>query len=142
MDPSQKVKEAPKDAKYYSAVSAAAANPDSQKDTGKPKITGTQKDVPKTQTAPLSKQFPLQPSAESAAQDQEEIKEAKRKGGAKPGDLAMAKPAKDPEDGKAQDQHGDAESLARPRPRTWCKRARQCPCPAGRSTRMEASNAS
>ena len=42
VDPSQVVKEAPKNAKYYSSQNARAANPDAKVETEKPKIDGTQ----------------------------------------------------------------------------------------------------
>src|SRR5208283_2498900 len=63
VDPALANKDAPKNAKYYSAQNSRAANPDADKDTGAPKIDGSQEHVPKTENTPRQTAFPLQPSA-------------------------------------------------------------------------------
>jgi outer membrane biosynthesis protein TonB len=63
VSPAQATTEAPKDARFYSSKNSLAANPDATKDTGQPKIDGTQKQAVKTQDVPHEKFVPLQPSA-------------------------------------------------------------------------------
>jgi outer membrane biosynthesis protein TonB len=46
--PEQATSEPPKDPKFYSSASSIAANPDPQKETGVPRIDGSQDKVPKT----------------------------------------------------------------------------------------------
>ncbi|MCU0784101.1 MAG: hypothetical protein MUF81_08670 [Verrucomicrobia bacterium] len=106
VNPQHAVTEPPKNAKYYSSHSSKAANPDANRVTDTPKITGTQTQVPKTEDVPREKFEKLQPSP-PAAQDQSE---AKPKPTLSPGDLTMAKPDLNP-----RTDNGDAE---RPRPRT------------------------
>jgi len=116
--PEQAVAAPPKEAKFYSNKNAVAANPEANRDADMPKITGTQKQVIKTETAPREKYVPLQPSpppAPKAAQAQEE---AKPKPAQPPGDLAMAKP----EPTLRKDEGSEAQA----RPRTLEEaRARQ-----------------
>jgi len=104
--PQNATTEPPKNAKYYSSHSSRAANPDANRDTDAPKITGAQTQVAKTEDAPREKFEKLQPSP-PAAQDQPE---ARPKPKLSPGDLTMAKPDLNPRTDK-----GDAEQ---PRPRT------------------------
>jgi outer membrane biosynthesis protein TonB len=98
VSPDQETPEPPKDAKFYSDKNSMAANPDADKESDTPKITGKQTDVPKTQDVPREKTFTtLQPTpppidpppVEQAPQEQEE---QKPKPTALPGDLTMAKP--------------------------------------------------
>ena len=119
VDPSQAVVEPPKDAKYYSARSTKAANPDPQANTDKPKIDGTQVHVIETQDIPRTKQFPLQPSPPKETAPAEEKPETKPEPQPKkdqaPGDLALltkpSKPADPPE-------HQRPHTLAEVRPMT------------------------
>jgi outer membrane biosynthesis protein TonB len=107
VDPAQTVAEAPKDAKYYSAHSTQAANPDATTDTGAPKIDGAQTHVVQTQDNPRTRQFPLQPAPpkeapppEPPAEKPEPKPEPKPETPPTPGDLAMVKipaPPKTPE---------------------------------------------
>jgi len=98
--------EAPKNPKYYSSHNSQAANPDADRDTDIPKITGTQTQVAKTEDVPRVKYEKLQPAL-PAAQDQPE---ARPKPTLAPGDLTMAKPDLNP-----RIDQGNAE---RRRPRT------------------------
>jgi hypothetical protein len=115
VDPAVATPEPPKNAKYYSSKNSVAANPNPMIETQQPKIDGTQTHVAKTESVPRTKQFPLQPSAPKAPapQKSQETAEAqpKPKGGLKPGDLAMAKPAEKPDDGKADTDKGDTPAI-------------------------------
>ncbi len=106
VNPEQAVTEAPKNAPFYSSRSSVAANPDANRDTDTPKITGTQTQVPKTEDVPREKFEKLQPALPAPQPEPE----AKPKPTMAPGDLAMAKP-----DLNVRTETGDAE---RPRPRT------------------------
>jgi hypothetical protein len=113
VDPSQAVKEAPKNAKYYSSQNAKAANPDAQVQTDQPKIDGTQTHVPKTQNADKPKAFPLQPMPKPSPKEGQA--EAKEKAAPKVGDLAMAKPAEKPAEKPADAEVGEPPKHVRPR---------------------------
>ena len=110
----QATADAPPDAKYYSDKSSRAANPDADKDTGIPKITGTQEQIPKTedtQRNPFDRLMPTpaQPAAPQA--------EAKAKPAQPVGDLTMAKPEFNP--------RLDVGPAERPRPRTLAEARRR-----------------
>lgn len=112
VSPAQAVAEPPKEAKFYSDKNSRAANPDANKDTDTPRITGTQKEVVKTEDVPREKNVPLQPApppplvpAAKVAQE-----EAKPKPAYTPGDLTMAKPEPALRTDTGQETH--------PRPRT------------------------
>lgn len=62
--------EPPKEAKYYSDKNSRAANPESDKDSNVPKLTGTQKVVPKTEDVPR----PVKAEPKPPAQPQPEQK--------------------------------------------------------------------
>ena len=62
VDPAAAVKEAPKDAKYYSSQNSKAANVEAKVETQAPKIDGNQTHVPKAENVVKPKAFPLQPS--------------------------------------------------------------------------------
>src|SRR5450432_1737065 len=47
VDPDQVSPDAPKDAKYYSSKNSRAANPEADRDSNQPRLTGKQPDVPK-----------------------------------------------------------------------------------------------
>ena len=113
VNPANASAEPPKNATHYSSVNAQAANPDVDKESNLPKITGEQKHVIQTEDVPRNKPVPLQPApiAPPAAEPQEE---AKAKPAQPRGDLAMAKPEPKPDPKPAKDP-GEAP---RPRPRT------------------------
>src|SRR6267154_1966209 len=110
-DPTQAVKDAPKDAKYYSAQNSRAANPDAQIDTGVPKIEGTQTHVPKAETTDKSRSMPLQPSPPKNSSPAE----SQSKGGQKPGDLAMARVAPNPDQSRGENDNTPVVTHQRPR---------------------------
>lgn len=91
VNPDQAVAQAPKEAKYYSNKNAVAANPEAKLDTDTPRITGTQKQVVKTEDVPREKFTPLQPT-KPVAKEKPAQEELKAKPAYTPGDLAMAKP--------------------------------------------------
>ena len=115
VDPAQASDEVPKDTKYYSAVNSVAANRNTSKDTGQPKLEGIQNLVLKTKDSDRAKPSQPPPKAPVVAQpleagvDQKPTrpKDIAKVGPApeetpkpqtearpelKPGDLAMAKP--------------------------------------------------
>jgi outer membrane biosynthesis protein TonB len=108
VSPAQAAADPPKDAKFYSDKNSRAANPQADKDTDMPKITGTQTQVVKTEDAPRQKSVPLQPSRPTQ-QSQEEQTEQRAKPAQAPGDLAMAKPDLTPRKDQGEAEH------ARPR---------------------------
>jgi outer membrane biosynthesis protein TonB len=93
---------APPNAKFYSDKNSKAANPEADKDTDVPRITGQQTQVAKTEDVPREKFVPLQPSR-PAQPAQEEQLAIKAKPTQAPGDLTMAKP-----DLKPRPDEGDA----------------------------------
>jgi len=122
VDPAATTTEAPKNATHYSSHNSVAANPDTLFDTPLPKLNGAQTHVPKTESAPRTKNFPLQPSFNKPA-NTDDAAESKPKGGQKMGDLAMAKPSREATDSP---EPGDAEIQPHQRPRTLEEaRARQ-----------------
>jgi hypothetical protein len=123
----QATADAPPDAKYYSDKSSRAANPEADKDTGIPKITGVQEQIVKTEDTQRHPFDRLMPTPAQPAPPQEEVK-------AKPaqpvGDLTMNKPDFNPRPGL-----GAAE---RPRPRTLQEaRARLENAPPGEKMKQE-----
>jgi hypothetical protein len=112
VNPAVATTEAPKDATFYSDKNSKAANPEAEKETNVPKITGTQTQVVKTEDVPRQKEFvPLQPARPQPPQPKaEDLPEVKAKPKEAPGDLTMAKPDLNPrkDEGKAE----------QPRPRT------------------------
>lgn len=103
--PHQAVAEPPKNPKFYSSRDSQAANPDMDRDTGVPKITGTQTQVPKTEDVPREKFEKLQPALPPATPAESEPRPTLT-----PGDLTLARP-----DASARPGAGEGE---RPRPRT------------------------
>ena len=98
--------EPPKNAKFYSDKNSQAANPNADRDTGVPKITGKQTEIVKAEDVPRT-DFKLQPSLVPADRDQT-AEEARPK--PPPGDLVMAKPQENP--------LPDTGMAEQPRPRT------------------------
>ncbi len=99
VSPAQASAEAPKEAKYYSAVNSIAANPDANKETNIPKIDGTRTEIVRTETVRPSVAKPLQPAVvpqpleRPAERTVEPVEEVKPKPTLAPGDLTMAKPS-------------------------------------------------
>ena len=119
VDPSLAAKEAPEDAKFYSAVSTVASNP-KPADTDSPSIEGTQKDFLKvTPNRPLRAK-PLEPTP-SQAEELSKASELASKPRPEPkpvGDLALAKP-QDKKSVASENQSTTtkgAERSAKPRP--------------------------
>ena len=103
--------EPPKDAKFQSSRNSLAANPEADKDTGIPKITGERTDVIKTEDLPKTEVVKLQPILPPVAPPApQEIPEETPKPKLAPGDLTVAKPDPQPRTGEG--------TTERPRPRT------------------------
>jgi hypothetical protein len=90
VNPQLAVTEAPKDAKYYSDKNAKASNPDADKETDVPKISGQQTDFVKTEDIQRTPMDKLQPSFPQAQREQPE--EKAKPTAPTPGDLTLAKP--------------------------------------------------
>ena len=111
VDPQLASTEAPKDAKFYSNKNSVAANPDADKETNVPKVTGKQTQVVKAEDVKRSPLDKLQPDFKALEeQRQRKPEHAKPREPAPPGDLAMAKP-----DLELRKDNGTAEQS---RPRT------------------------
>ncbi len=111
VDPSQSVKESPKDAKFYGAANSKAASA-KPLDSALPEIQGKQDKILKTTENSKSKAQPLQPSP--APPDKIEEQESKPKSKQDLGDLALAKPQ---DQNKKSEDEGDAENKTQTRPR-------------------------
>ncbi len=109
VNPAVATAEAPKAAKFYSDKNSLAANPEPDKLTNIPKISGKQADVPKTEDVPRQKFTPPQPTP-AAQPAQKEQAEIKPKPAYTPGDLTMAKPSPTP-----RKTEGDANEATPPR---------------------------
>jgi outer membrane biosynthesis protein TonB len=135
VDPAQAIKEAPKDTKFYSAVSTEAANPKPDKKSDAPKIEGVERTRPKVTENAKPKAKPLQPvPPQETEPDSNETAEEKPKAKQeKPGDLAFAKPQE--KSGSDHGKNGEAEQAKRPRPRTIAE-AKQAGSP-GQKTKQE-----
>lgn len=107
VSPDQAMTEPPKDARYYSSHNSQAANPEADRDTDVPKITGQQEQVPKTEDAQRNKFSKLQPALPAEQPQPEEQARAKPK--VAPGDLTLAKPELQP--------RPDLGEAPKPRPR-------------------------
>ncbi len=128
VSPAAATTEAPPDAKYYSDKSSRAANPEADKDTNVPKITGTQEQVPKTEDTQRNRFDRLQPALPAQTAPPQE--EAKVKPAQPVGDMTMAKP----EDFARKSEGKEARS----RPRTLAEaRARQENSPPGEKMKQE-----
>jgi protein TonB len=151
VDPTQATEEAPKDAKYYSALNSRAANPDPRTETEVPKIDGRQERVPQTMDRTRPEAQPLQPApkppeAKEPAPEPEPAppqpkpappQEPKPETGPRRGDLAMSRPAEKP---KEDSQEKAAEAVKPtprpPRPRTLEAARRQKGSVAGEKMRQ------
>ena len=100
VNPATATPEPPKNAIYYSSLNSKAANPEPERDTDKPKLTGQQEVVPETETVERNQFDKLQPALPVQEPQPEERPRPKEA----PGDLAMAKPELNPrtEPGKAE----------------------------------------
>ncbi len=78
---------APKNAKYYSNQNSIAANPDANRNDNVPKLSGTQTEVPKTETVTKPDFNKLQPAPQPATP-----KPAEPTPAVQPGDLTLGKP--------------------------------------------------
>ncbi len=123
VNPAQATAEPPKNAKYYSDKNAKAANPEPDKITEIPKLTGKQKEVVKTEDVPREKFTPLQPSR-PAQKPQEAQPEVKPKPAYTPGDLTLAKPSPKPRKTEGTPRRPNRHGRA-PSNRRWhnCTRA-------------------
>lgn len=92
VNPDTATPEPPKNAIYYSSLNSKAANPETDRDTDKPKFTGEQELVPETETVERNKFDRLQPTPPAQQPQAEE----RSKPSQTPGDLAMAKPELNP----------------------------------------------
>jgi outer membrane biosynthesis protein TonB len=102
VDVSDASAEPPKEAKYYSDKNSRAANPESDKDSNLPKLTGTQKEVPKTQDVPRPVKAPPAPPAQPQKEQKQQPEQAQPANTLTAGDLEKAhtadtlKPGPDP----------------------------------------------
>lgn len=136
VDPTKAVKEAPKDAKFYSAVSTEAANPTIAKESDTPNIEGKKRDFLKVLEHSKSKPQPLQPNPETE-KVAEKTEEAKPKKQETIGDLALAKPQEKKvlDTGKAESGKGEGTSdTKKPRPKTLAEAKAGAP---GEKTKTE-----
>lgn len=101
VNPQSASADAPKDTKFYSDRNSLAANPEPDRDTAVPKISGTQTEIPKTEDT-------LRPSADRLQPDLTPPERAKP--AQPPGDLAMVKPD--------VNLHPDTGTAEQTRPRT------------------------
>jgi outer membrane biosynthesis protein TonB len=129
VDPATASKEAPANAKYYSAQNSKASNPDTLLDTTSPKFTGIQTHVPKVETTPHNKPMPLQPAPEKPKATDDKESKPTSKSSPKVGDLAMAKPIAKPPDESKPDPKPDPDAASaietHKRPRTLAEAAAQ-----------------
>ncbi|MBI5773286.1 MAG: hypothetical protein HZA89_06030 [Verrucomicrobia bacterium] len=155
IDPSLAVPEPPKDAKFYSAVNAKAANPDLQIEADKPKIDGKQDKVPKLADAPKPQPKPLQPQAPQKTVEPKPQPEVVRTSPEKkavpkpeapkpaetktPGDLALARPSPVPTTGEKNLTPEKPESAPPKRspPRTIAEALQRQPQLAGQKMKQE-----
>ncbi len=109
VNPAVATTEPPPNPKFESDKNSVAANPEADKDTGIPKITGTQTDVPKASDVPKQEVVKnLQPSLPLPTAP-EPTPETKPKPTVAPGDLTMGKPDLNPKSDPGE------EKKARPR---------------------------
>ena len=136
VDPATAVAEPPKEAKYYSAQNARAANPTPEMEMPTPKAEGSQNKVPRVEDASKPNPQPLQPAAPPPQKTPEEL-QPKPKGTEAPGDLAKAKPEdlKKPNDGKTDLGTGQAPVVSQ-KPRTLAEARQRKPMSAGETMKQ------
>jgi hypothetical protein len=110
VNPANASPEPPKNATHYSSENSLAANPDVDKESNLPKITGEQKHEIKTEDVPRVQPVPLQPAPPVPQPVEKPQEEEKPKPAQPPGDLAMAKPEPKPST--------EVVEKPKPRPRT------------------------
>jgi outer membrane biosynthesis protein TonB len=99
VDPMQATEQPPDDAKYYSALSSRAANPDTSRQEQLPKIEGHQDKVAKTQDTARIEAQPLQPEPAPPQQEAQTRPDPAPQAdpapqlATRPGDLALPKSA-------------------------------------------------
>lgn len=141
VDPALAPKEPPKETKYYSTDNSVAANPKPAKESEKPKIDGTQKNVVRTTDVPKPAPKPLEPTPPKETKPADPVvAKPKPKTGDTIGDLAKATPQKI----KQPDPNADGseteklvEAVARKRPRTVAEAKQQQAMLAGKPLEQE-----
>ncbi len=110
VNPAVATAEPPPNAKFESDKNSVAANPDIDKDTGIPKISGTQTDMVKAENVPRQPDQPKQLTPVLPAPPAPEVHpEEKAKPTPPPGDLTL---------GKLEPKKEDPGDAPKPRPRT------------------------
>src|SRR5512133_499914 len=113
VSPAQATTEPPKDPKFESLRNSQAANPDIDKESDIPKISGDREHIIKAADTPKRDRVALQPIIPPAAQpDKQEQPEEKPKPKPIPGDMTVAKAEPAPKPST------DDDKAERPRPRT------------------------
>ncbi len=92
VNPETATAEPPKNAPFYSDKNSQAANPETDKETGVPKITGNQTQIVKAEDVPRVDPNKLHPAAPAPAPSDQQEEHAKPLSPNPPGDLAMGKP--------------------------------------------------
>jgi outer membrane biosynthesis protein TonB len=110
VSPAQAASEPPKNPKFVSSRNSQAANPDIDKESDVPKISGERPDLLKADDVPRQDKVALQPIVPPAEPSPQEQPEEKPKPKPAPGDMTVAKAEPSP-----QKEDGQSE---RPRPRT------------------------
>ncbi|SRR5258706_413426 len=108
VDPTIAILEPPKDAKFYGAKNAEAANPD-QREKNDPKVDGKQTKIVKAEDVPKPKPFPLQPSAPPQPKPAEQAQPKS----AAPGDLAKIEMKQTAQQEKKERPRTLAEAMAK-----------------------------
>ncbi len=129
VDPSQASESPPDSTPYYAAVDSRAGNPDTSRDTGQPRLDGSQTLVPKTQDTVRARPAPAAPPAAPAPVTP--LRPAPQE--VPSGDLAMLEspPTRPPEARVSPGvTAGEEAAEPRPRPRTLAAaRAQMNPAP-------------
>ncbi|HTH48088.1 MAG TPA: hypothetical protein VMB21_11285 [Candidatus Limnocylindria bacterium] len=125
VDPNQSVADAPKDARFTSTANTLAGNPTPAKELV-PRIDGRREDSLKTYDTvrPAKQSQPAVPQDVEGQQAREEVK-PQEKGGAKPGELALAKPVPDAKVEREQEErNAEKPQVATPKRRKSVNEAR------------------
>jgi hypothetical protein len=121
VDPTTIALEPPKEAKYYGALNAKAANPDPVIESFKPKVEGKQEKVVRTETVPKAQ--PLQPAPPPEKTQPKKPENtlqpsAPPKPADQPGDLALAKPVEKVKPADSQATEMGTAQKPKEKPRT------------------------
>jgi len=111
VSPSQATPEPPENAKFYSSKNSKAANPDADKDTDMPKISGKQTQVVKAEDTPRTKFDQLQPDFAQLARERQ-AEQAKARATQPSGDMVMAKPDVTLRQGDGTTEHSRPRTIA------------------------------